>query len=156
MTCGVALLVEWYRRSLGPGLSIERSRDKGLGSDVDMRDATRTSCCVSRSGRAQPGSAGHIEDSAVPGTMTFVPSTISFHQKGASMSTDVVDRIESSIYIKQGTLPPADFHHPCPARSDPVGFGNPDQTRPKRASRCSHRPLFIAREAAHQRAGMRP
>jgi hypothetical protein len=53
-------------------------------------------------GRAQPGSAGHIEDSAVPGTMTFVPSTISFHQKGASMSTDVVDRIESSIDIKRG------------------------------------------------------
>ena len=51
MTCGVALLLEWYRRSLGPGLSIERSRDKGLESDVDMRDATRTSCCVSRGGR---------------------------------------------------------------------------------------------------------
>ena len=72
MTCGVALLLEWYRRSLGPGLSIERSRDKGLESDVDMRDATRTSCCVSRGGRAQPGSAGHIEDSAMPGTMTLV------------------------------------------------------------------------------------
>jgi len=38
MTCGMALLLEWYRRSLGPGLSIERSRDKGLESDVDMRD----------------------------------------------------------------------------------------------------------------------
>ena len=53
MTCGVALLLEWYRRSLGPGLSIERSRDKGLESDVDMRDATRTSCCVSWGGRGR-------------------------------------------------------------------------------------------------------
>lgn len=102
MTCGVALLLEWYRCSLGRGLSIERSRDKGLESDVDMRDATPTSCCVSRGGRAQPGSAGHIEDSGVPRTMTLVSSTISFHQKGASMSTDLVDRIESSIDIKQG------------------------------------------------------
>lgn len=51
MTCGVALQLEWYRCSLGPGLSIERSRDKGLESDVDMRDATPTSCCVSRGGR---------------------------------------------------------------------------------------------------------
>ena len=97
---GVAIGV--YSRSLGPGLSIERSRDKGSESDIDMRDATRTSCCVSRSGRAQPGSAGDIEDSAVPGTMTSVPLTIPFRQKGASMSTDVADRIESSIDIKQG------------------------------------------------------
>ena len=102
MTCGVALLLEWYRRSLGPCLSIERSRDKGLESDVDMRDATRTSCCVSRGGRAQPGSAGHIETAPYQGTMAFVPSPISFHHKGASMSTDVADRIESSIDIKQG------------------------------------------------------
>ena len=102
MTCGVALLVEWYRRSLGPGLSIERSRDKGLESDVDMSDATRTSCCVSAGRAGATRLRRSNRDSTVPGTMTLVPSTISFHQKGASMSTDVADRIESSIDIKQG------------------------------------------------------
>ena len=108
-----------------------------------MRDATRTSCCVSRSGRAQPGSAGDIEDSAVPGTMIFVPSTIPFRQKGASMSTDLVDRIESSIDIRQGNLRPADFHHPCPARSDPAGFGNPDQLVLSAPPGADHRPVSL-------------
>jgi hypothetical protein len=72
MTCGMALLSEWYRRSLGPGPSIERSRDKGLESDVDIRDATLTRAASRGAGGAQPGSAGHIEDSAMPGTMTLV------------------------------------------------------------------------------------
>jgi len=66
-----------------------------------MRDATRTSHCESRSGRAQPGSAGDIEDSAVPGTDHFCAVNHPFHQRAASMSTDVVDRIESSIDIKK-------------------------------------------------------
>ena len=59
MTCGVPLLLEVTAVRL---VLAFRSSEvmKEFESDVDMRDTTRTSCCVSRGGRVQPGSAGRI------------------------------------------------------------------------------------------------
>jgi hypothetical protein len=72
------------------------------------------------------------------------------------MSTDVVDRIESSINIKQGNLPPADFHHPCPARRDTVGFGNPDRLVLSAPPGAHHGPISLRGKRHTKKAGVGP
>ena len=101
MTCGVAFLLEFTAVRLVLAFrSSEVMKEFRAGCRYARRDPDIVLRLAGRAGAT--GSAGHIEDSPWPGTMTFVPSTIPFRQKGASMSTDVADRIESSIDIKQG------------------------------------------------------